>query len=29
MRTLLEKYHPGDAEREMIVRVLRENHQLH
>ena len=29
MRTLLEKYHPSDAEREMILRVLRENHQLH
>lgn len=29
MRTLLEKYHPGEAEREMILRVLTENHQLH
>ncbi|MBQ9009632.1 MAG: hypothetical protein IJ088_09920 [Clostridia bacterium] len=29
MRLLLEKYHPTDDEREMILRVLRENNQLH
>ncbi len=29
MHILLEKYHPADDDREMLLRVLRENNQLH